>query len=69
MKTLAEAGWYGDFVVPNQLSSRSLSGPVILLNNWFGWEELDQLGNRERSDAERLGYIPGISTNRWLLKS
>lgn len=66
MKTLEEAGWDGDFVTPNQLSSRSFTGPLILLNNWYGWEDLDNLPDHVISELSRLGYLPGIPTNRWL---
>ncbi|MFC3326431.1 hypothetical protein [Mesorhizobium cantuariense] len=63
MKTLSEAGWDGEYVVPNQLTSRSFSGPLILLNNWFGWEELEGLALKDRADVKKLGYLPNIRTN------
>lgn len=66
MKTLSEAGWDGEYVVPNQRTSRSLTGPIILLNNWFGWEEIERLAPRAKSDVGKLGYLPNIPTNRWL---
>ncbi|MEI9419322.1 hypothetical protein [Mesorhizobium sp. Cs1321R2N1] len=66
MRTLSEAGWDGNYVVPNQRVSRSLSGPVILLNNWFGWQELDLLSPARMTIVRKLGYLPDIPTNRWL---
>ncbi len=66
MKSLSETGWDGDYVVPNQLSSASLTGPVILLNNWYGWEALDTLDTTTREDLKTHGYLRGVSTNRWL---
>ncbi|TGQ90151.1 hypothetical protein EN851_21300 [Mesorhizobium sp. M8A.F.Ca.ET.208.01.1.1] len=66
MKTLSQAGWDGNYVVPNQRVSRSLSGPVILLNNWFGWQELELLSPERMTFVRKLGYLPDIPTNRWL---
>ena len=66
MKSLADVGFDGEYVVPNQISSTALSGPLILLNNWWGWEELATLDEVECCDARTKGYLPTKPTN-WCL--
>jgi len=66
MKTLTDVGWDGDYVVPNQLSSCSFDGPVLLLNNWYGWEALTALEASTDADLRKNGYLKNIPTNRWL---
>ncbi|NHB75451.1 hypothetical protein [Rhodobacter calidifons] len=66
MRSLVDEGWDGDFVVPNQLSSRSLNGPVILLNNWYGWRALRELEHHSKVALRQLGYLEGIKTNTCL---
>ena len=66
MKSLTDAGWDGDYVAPNQLSSCAFDGPVLVLNNWFGWQELDALPAETKLRLRSLGYLEGISTNKWI---
>ena len=66
MKTLSEAGWDGDYVVPNQRKSNSFDGPLIVLNNWYWWEKLDRLSESKKAKLRELGYLPDITTNTQL---
>lgn len=62
-KTLAEAGWEGDYVTPNQISSCSPTGPVLLLDNWIGWDSARRWDDEKRKEIKSLGYNPTLETN------
>ena len=64
MKSMSEVGWDGDFVVPNQITSHSLSGPVLLLDNWIGWPTAMAWSVEKRRQISALGYDPSLQTNR-----
>ncbi len=66
MKSLSDIGWDGEYVVPNQLSSSSFGGPVLVLNNWSGWLGFEGLEPTEETELRRLGYTPEAPTNRWI---
>lgn len=66
MKSLIETGWDGDYVVPNQISSRSLSGPVLLLDNWIGWLTAEDWPPQKNQEIRSFGYDRSLTTNRRL---
>jgi hypothetical protein len=59
-KTLADAGFHGQYVSPYQISSNSPDGPVLVAYNWFDFPSATE--NREV--LKRLGYMPGIRFNK-----
>lgn len=63
MKTFRDVGWDGEYVVPNQITSRSLSGPVLLLDNWIGWPTAAAWSEGKRNLIAALGYDPNLQTN------
>lgn len=62
-KTLAQVGLDGLWVSPIQMTSDSRCGPVLVANNFLGWEEAIE----RRPEVLRYGgYLPDIPFNRVL---
>jgi hypothetical protein len=64
-RTLAEAGFDGQWVTPYQMASCAPDGPVFVAYNWLDFPSVDL--NREV--LSKLGYLPSITFNRVLDKA
>lgn len=63
MRTFSDVGWDGEYVVPNQITSHSRSGPVLLLDNWIGWPTAISWSEQMNNLISALGYDPNLQTN------
>jgi hypothetical protein len=58
--TLADVDFDVEWVTPYQISSRSLTGPVLVAYNWFDVPSV----NANREILRRIGYMPDILFNK-----
>jgi hypothetical protein len=58
-KSLAEVGFYGSWVTPYQITSKSSEGPVLVALHWLDESAI----LRERATLQDLGYLPHIRFN------
>ncbi|WP_158791906.1 hypothetical protein [Granulicella sp. L60] len=58
--TLADVNFNGPWVTPYQISSRSLTDPVLIAYNWFDVPSV----NANREILKRFGYMPDILFNK-----
>lgn len=61
----ARAGFDGPWTCPIQITSGSLSGPVLMTKDWLDFPSAE----RHRQVLCRLGYLPGIPFNTVLDKA
>jgi hypothetical protein len=61
-KTLSEVDFDGPWVTPYQISSCSLTGPVLVAYHWFDVPSV----NKHRQILKEKGYMPAITFNNVL---